>query len=451
MSAPTLTPRSDKFHTTDNVASGTELFYLVSSTTYSAPTGWTKVRYGNSWSLFKRTANGTSTDDFNSTSGGVGFSFPNGTTENYTSGTWDTANSTPSSAPAPNGGSALSGSDDCLVVVWSARAYANFLGNSPYAPDLSVPSVNITYKPAITSGFTGVVVSDVWDDLGSYDDGTNFEYDTSPHTQGYEYKALTTSTPGATTFASNPAKPADGYDWYVDSYSYSGAWSYATLAFKAASSGTAYTASASGTATATGTASLTKSLTGSATGTETATGTGAITYTANSTASSSITASGTAAGTKTVSIDATSTITSTGTAAASTTSPVSITATSSITATGTSAATSTQALAGSGTVTASGLADLTLRPLQTATASSSVTASGTAASTVTYSATASSSITATGIAVLSQSLKASASSTITGTATGAVGTLATASTVTAVASSPSVARINPNETRVSRA
>ena len=214
---------------------------------------------------------------------------------------------------------------------------------------------------------------------------------------------------------------------------------------------TAYTASASGTATASGTASLTKSLTGSATGTETATGTGAITYTANTTASSSITATGTAAGTKTVSIDATSTITATGTAAASTTSPVLITATSSITATGTSAANSTQALAGSGTITASGLADLTLRPLQTATASSSVTASGTAASTVTYSATASSSITATGIAVLSQVYVLSATSTITGTATGAVGTLATASTVTAVASSPSVARINPNETRVSRA
>jgi len=169
--------------------------------------------------------------------------------------------------------------------------------------------------------------------------------------------------------------------------------------------------------------------TADATGTETATGTGSLTYTANASASSSITATGTAAATKTVSIDASATITATGTAAASSTQALA--ATSSITGTGTAAASTTSPIA--------------------ITATSSITASGTAALNLTYSATASSSITATGTAVLLQGLKVGATSTITASAAGAVGILATASTVTALASSPSVARINPNETRVSRA
>jgi len=209
----------------------------------------------------------------------------------------------------------------------------------------------------------------------------------------------------------------------------SAAWGYVVLEVKIASSGTAYTASGTSTITATGTASLAKTLTGSATGTETATGTGSLTYTANAAASSSITATGTAAATKTVGITASATVTATGTAAASSTQALA--ATSSITGTGTAAASTTSPIA--------------------ITATSSITASGTAALNLTYSATASSSITATGTAVLLQGLKVGATSTITASAAGAVGILATASTVTALASSPSVARINPNETRVSRA
>jgi len=403
MAAPTpnavynIADSSLLFNTWYSVASGKALFVVANTNlgSVSAPTGWTLARTGSNFKLFTRTANGTSTDNFGNAFWGTGLVFDSGVTEDYTSGTWDSASSV---APAPNGGSALSSSTDELVVVGINHTVSAWVDGNEQETDAT---------PATTAGFTAGTSAQKHSYDGPYDFYGVFSYwyvdDYAVQTQ---YKALSTTTPGGTSWDSY----FTGYDDTSGVASYYGYrqaptddFYSASLAFKAASSGTAYTASATGTATASGTASLTKSLTVSATGTETATGTGAVTYTANSTASSSITANGTAAGTKTVSIDATSTITGTGTADTTQTSVsnktifvnratvspnVSVTmthtkrlqTTGTVTGTGTAEATIKYkyTTSASGNVNALGYANLTATTLTTITASDVVTATGSA-------------------------------------------------------------------------
>ena len=384
------------FNTSYSVASGKALF-VVANTVFSSsstPTGWTLARTGSNFKLFTRTANGTSTDNFGSAFYGTGLVFDSGVTEDYTSGTWDNISNV---APAPNGGSALSSSTDELVVVsvHSVGSYNTFTAQGP-----------TDATPATTSGFTGgTSATDA--QVGTYYEywyGLYDAYSTEDQAVQVQYKALSTTTPGTTTWgaAFNGTDNGAGDYYFADAgryYPFNDFYS-ATLAFKAASSGTAYTASASGTATASGTASLTKSLTGSATGTETATGTGAITYTANSAASSSITANGTAAGTKTVSINASSTITATGTANASSTQLFAASAT--VTATGTSTASNSKTLAASASVTATASASMLsiIGVAAAGTATATATASASMLSVISVDATGTATASATAAALI---------------------------------------------------
>ena len=385
------------FNTGYSVASGKSLFVVHNTAiaAISTPTGWTVARTGTYHKIFTRTATGTSADNFPNNVWGAGLVFDSGVIEDYTSGTWD---SNTSVAPAPNGGSALSASTDLLLVIGTNITSTGYVDPDQHDTDAT---------PATTSGFTGATSAQSHSSDGPY---TFYSIDVwawFDNATQTEYKALTTTTPGSTTWGAYYVGTDEtggaigfetGYTVPVNNF-----WS-ATLAFKAASSGTAYTASASGTATATGTASLTKSLTGSATGTETATGTGAITYTANTTASSSITANGTAAGTKTVSINASSTITATGTAGASSTQLFAASAT--VTATGTSTASNSKTLAASASATATASASMLsiIGVAAAGTASATATASASmlsvisvdAAGTATASATAAALITTRG-------------------------------------------------------
>lgn len=385
------------FNTSYSVASGKALFVVANNTflTVSAPTGWTLARTGSNFKLFTRTANGTSTDNFGNAFWGTGLVFDSGVTEDYTSGTWD---NTSSVAPAPNGNSALSSSTNELVIVAINYARTLWLDGFQGPTDAT---------PAATSGFTAGTSVGADNGNGPINYFGVFDYwYWDDFAVQVEYKALTTSTPGTTTWGAYYSG-ADNVGIAPDVYNgqtYDGdTFHSATLAFKAAPSGTAYTASASDTATASGTASLTKSLTGSATGTETATGTGAITYTANSTATSTITGTGTAALTATYKTSATSTITGTGTADTTQTSVsnktifvdratvspnVSVTmthtkglqTTGTVTGTGTAEATIKYkyTTSASGNVNALGYANLTATSLKTITASNVVTAKGSA-------------------------------------------------------------------------
>lgn len=265
-----------------------------------------------------------------------------------------------------------------------------------------------------------------------YASGIDGASGSAPSSSDLTYTAYGLTNNGSALVGWKSATTAGNYTANLDSAAAGSCnWGYVVLEVKVASSGTAYTASGTSTITATGTAAMSNARVGAGSSTETATGT--------------------AAASNQSALAGTSSVTASATASASTSSPVLITATSSITATGTTLANSTQPFVGSGTASASGLADLTLRPVQVAGASSSVTASGSAGLTKVVAISASSSITAMALVTLSQVYVLSATSTITGTATGSGAKLATASTVTAVASSPSVARTNPNETRVSRA
>lgn len=389
------------FNTSYSVASGKALF-VVANTVFinpSTPTGWTLVRTGSNFKLFTRTANGTSTDNFGNAFYGTGLVFDSGVTEDYTSGTWD---NTSSVAPAPNGGSALSSSTDELVVVsfHSVGSYSFYTAQGP-----------TDATPATTSGFTGgTSVTDA--QVGTYYEyyyGFLDAYTTEDQAVQVQYKALSTTTPGTTTWgtAFNGTDNGGGSYYFADAgrdYPFNDFYS-ATLAFKAASSGSAYTASASGTATASGTASLTKSLTGSATGTETATGTGAITYTANSTASSSITANGTGALTATYKTSATSTITGTGTADTTQTSVSSKTIfvdRATVSPNVSVTMTHTKGLQTTGTITGTGTAEATIKYKYTTSASGNINALGYANLTATTltTITASDVVTATGSATL---------------------------------------------------
>ena len=145
-----------------------------------------------------------------------------------------------------------------------------------------------------------------------------------------------------------------------------------------AAGGTAYTAAASATATATGTAAMSSARTLQASATSTATGTAAASNQRTLTASATGTASGTAAMSSTQAMSVNATITATGTADASITPIVAIAASATITATGTSTASNQKTLAASATATATASASMlsiiSVAAAGTATASATATA-----------------------------------------------------------------------------
>jgi len=395
------------FKTTYNISSGKALF-VVANSNPSTPTGWTLARSGSYFKLFTRTADGTSTDNFGNYFDGVGLVFDSGVTEDYTSGAWDNASS---NAPAPNGGSALSGSTDELVVVGINHTVSAWVDPNQQASDAT---------PATTSGFTaGTSAQSPYFD-GPYDFYGVFSYwyvdDYAVQTQ---WKALSTTTPGGTSWGSY----FTGYDdtgGIASSYGYRPAptddFYSATLAFKAAS-GTAYTASASSTITATGTASMSNARVGAGSGTETATGTAVASRGQSVAGSPSVTASATASMSSTLAIAGSGTSTATGTAAASVTALVTIAGSATATATGTAGASSTQVFAGSATVTATGTAVGSIRPIVTVDGSGSITATGTTTFNKSQTLAASATATASATAGLISITPISGASTVTATAT----------------------------------
>jgi len=383
------------FNTSYSVASGKALF-VVANTVFinpSTPTGWTLARTGSNFKLFTRTANGTSTDNFGNSFYGTGLVFDSGVTEDYTSGTWD---NTSSVAPAPNGGSALSSSTDELVIVAINYARTIWLDGDQVATDAT---------PAATSGFTAGTSATAAGGNGPFNYFGVVDYwDWDDFAVQVQYKALTTSTPGTTTWGSYYSG-ADNAGFAPDVYNgqtYDGDTFYsATLAFKAASSGTAYTASASGTATATGTAAMSNARTSQASATETATGT--------------------AAASNQRALAASATGTATGTAAMSLTKAMSASATA--TATGTAGASSTQLFAASATVTATGTIVGSIRQLVTVDGVGTITATGTSTASNQKTLAASATATATASASMISIISVAAAGTATASATAATSSI----------------------------
>lgn len=164
--------------------------------------------------------------------------------------------------------------------------------------------------------------------------------------------------------------------------------------------GTAYTADASSTITATGTATMSNArvVAGSAT----------------------ITATGTSAANNARVLDGSSTVTATGTSTATVTSLSSITGSSTITGTGTATAASTQKLNATATITSSGTATATVTSpsLKTADATSTVTATGTVTFVVIPPVTIDgrSTIVADGSATVAKSMQLNGTANVTATA-----------------------------------
>ena len=182
--------------------------------------------------------------------------------------------------------------------------------------------------------------------------------------------------------------------------------------------GTAHTATASSTITATGTATMSSSRPASGSSTETATGTAAASNQRTLEGSASVTASATAEMSSTQVIGASGTGTATGTADAAVTALVTISGAGSATASATAGASSTQVFAGSATVTATGAADSSIRPLVTVDGAGTITATGagTASKQQTLAATATATASATGNMIFITQITASATVTATATA-----------------------------------
>jgi len=160
-----------------------------------------------------------------------------------------------------------------------------------------------------------------------------------------------------------------------------------------AAGGTAHTADAAGSATATGTAAMSNARTLQAAATGTATGTAAASNQRTLAASASVTASGTA----------------------SMSSTQAMSASGSVIASGTSAMASTQAMSASGSVTASGTAAADVTSLVTVDASGTITAVGTAGSTVTPQVTfqGNGTVVADGSAAVAKTMQLEATATAT--------------------------------------
>jgi hypothetical protein len=183
--------------------------------------------------------------------------------------------------------------------------------------------------------------------------------------------------------------------------------------------GTAHTASASSTATATGTAAMASSRPASGSSTETATGTAAASNQRTLDGAPSITASATAGMSSTQAMSASATASASGTAAASITAVITISGSATVTASGVGAMSSTQPVAGSATVTASGLSDASIRPIVTADASATITAtaSGVASKQQVLAGSASATATATGTMIFITQISGSATITANAVAT----------------------------------
>jgi len=177
------------------------------------------------------------------------------------------------------------------------------------------------------------------------------------------------------------------------------------------------TAAAAGSATATGTASMSNARTLQGTATGTATGTAAASNQRTLAASASATASGTAAMSSTQAMSASGSVTATGTAAADVTSVVTVDASATVTASGTASMSSTQAMSASATITATGLADGSIRPLVTVDGAGTITATGSTTFNKSQALAASASATASATASLIAITTIAATASVTATAT----------------------------------
>jgi hypothetical protein len=240
---------------------------------------------------------------------------------------------------------------------------------------------------AVGGGNTGTITTTA---AGSYVvsgivDGSSTTYTSSNMT----YQVVSDSN--ADGFAAYASKPTAGS--FTASYA-SGSFfapAYEIIEVLAAS-GTAHTAAASATATATGTAAMSSSRVGAGSGSETATGTAAASNLRVLAGSATATASGTAAMVKTQIIDGSGTGTASGVGNAANTRLLAGSAT--VTAIGTSDTTVTKEANASATVTATGTSEIL--KTKNVSASGSATASGTGAIAAVFAIDGTGTVTASG-------------------------------------------------------
>jgi hypothetical protein len=177
---------------------------------------------------------------------------------------------------------------------------------------------------------------------------------------------------------------------------------------------------ASATVTASGTSAANNARVLDASATVTASGTSAISNARVLDASATVTASGTSAASNARTLDASSTVTASGTSTASIAAVITMDASSTITASATSNAASTQLINASATITGTGESTASIRPIVTIDASSTVTASATSTLSRGQSLSGSATATASAASTIIGVITISGNATVTASASAAV-------------------------------